>query len=71
MVHHALSVQYIETATEEEALLLEEQLIKQHKPDYNRLLKHNSNYVYIRRSKEDFPKVQIVRKRRDDKATYV
>lgn len=71
MVHQAYQVEYIETTTEEEALLLEEQLIKQYYPEYNRLLKHNSNYVWIKYTDEDFPKVQIVRKRKSDKATYI
>lgn len=71
MVHQADHIEYIETTSEEEALLLEEQLIKQYMPDYNRLLKHNSNYVFIKYTNETFPQVMIVRKRRDDGATYI
>jgi len=71
MLHAASSVEYIETASEQEALLLEEELIKERLPDYNRLLKYNSNYVYIRYSDEEFPKIEIVRKRKKDKAVYI
>ncbi len=71
MVHQADRVEYIETTSEEEALLLEEQLIKKYMPDYNRLLKYNSNYVFIKYTNEPFPQVMIVRKRRDDGATYI
>jgi len=71
MIHQAKKVEYIETTSEEEALLLEEQLIKQYLPEYNRLLKHNSKYVWIRYSTDDFPRVITVRKRQNDKATYI
>ena len=71
MMYSAVSIEFIQTTTEEEALLLEEALIKQYKPDYNKLLKHNTNYLYIRYTNEEFPKVEIVRKRKNDKATYV
>jgi len=71
MVASAATIEYVQTGSEKEALLLEEELIKQYMPPYNRLLKHNSNYVYVRISKEEFPKVSIVRKRRDDKAIYI
>lgn len=71
MVQSAHHVEFIEVGTEEEALLLEEQMIKQYKPEYNRLLKYNSKYVWIRYSKSDFPKVTISRRRRDDWAVYI
>jgi len=71
MVYNARAVEYIIVWTEEEALILEEQMIKQYLPEYNRLLKYNSKYVRIRYSVWDFPKVSISRKRREDKATYI
>ena len=71
MVQQAHRVEYIQTRSEEEALLLEEQLIKQYLPEYNRLLKHNSNYVWIKYSNEEFPRVSIVRKRNNDGSTYI
>jgi len=71
MVYMADQIEYISTESEEKALLLEEEMIKQYLPDYNRLLKHNSNYVYIKISDHEFPKVEIVRKKRNDKSTYV
>ncbi len=71
MVHKAKKIEYIEATSEEEALLLEEELIKSYLPEYNRLLKYNSNYVYIRFSPEEFPQVNVVRKRSNDWAEYI
>ncbi len=71
MVVQAHTVEYIQTRTEEEALLLEEQLIKNYLPEYNRLLKNNSNYLWVKYTDEDFPQIQIVRKRKNDKAIYI
>ncbi|NCQ82337.1 hypothetical protein GW750_06095 [bacterium] len=50
---------------------MEENLIKQHKPEYNRLLRNNSQYVYIKITHEVFPQIFLVRKRRNDKAIYI
>lgn len=47
MLARAHKVERIETSSEQEALLLEENMIKQYQPEYNRLLKHNTQYVYI------------------------
>ena len=56
-------LEYIITNTEDEALILERHLIKKHKPRYNILLKDDKKYPYFLITDEDFPRIQIVRKR--------
>lgn len=71
MVNKANSIDYITTQNETEALELEDNLIKQHKPPFNSLLRNNNYYVYIKITKEDFSQIFIVRKRKNDGATYI
>ena len=59
------------TETELEALILENELIKQHWPHYNIRLKDDKQYPYIKINwQDDFPKVQVVRKVLKDGARY-
>ena len=61
MVWKATDIEWIITSNEEEALLLENQLIKKYKPPYNSLLKWDTGYVYIKISDEEFPKIYLTR----------
>ncbi len=61
---------YLATNTELEAVLLETNLIKKNLPKYNVLMKDDKNYVYIKISKEDFPRISLVRKVEKDNAKY-
>ncbi len=64
-------VDYIVTDTEKEALLLENSLIKEHKPRYNVKLKDDSSYAHIRLSiNEEYPALTIARKLQKDGARY-
>lgn len=56
-------LEYIITDSEVEALILESHLIKKHKPRYNILLKDDKKYPYFLITDEDFPRIQIVRKK--------
>lgn len=56
-------LEYIITNTEVEALILENHLIKKHKPKYNILLKDDKKYPYFLITDEDFPRISIVRKK--------
>ena len=56
-------LEYIITNTEVEALILERNLIKKHKPKYNILLKDDKKYPYFLITDEDFPRIQVVRKK--------
>jgi len=61
----------VRTDTEKEALLLENSLIKRHRPRYNVLLRDDKTYPYIRLAvKTDFPRLEIVRRTKPDGAAY-
>ncbi len=71
MIEQIMNIKYIETNSELEAIILETNLIKQHRPKYNILMRDDKNYIYIKvTTNEDFPKVEIVRKVIDDQAKY-
>ena len=63
--------EYIVVDSEMEALILECNLIKLHRPKYNVLLKDDKMYPYIKVTlNEDFPTVRVTRKRFNDGAKY-
>lgn len=63
--------EYIITESEQEALLLENSLIKKHKPKYNVRLKDDKTYPYIKVDlAEDFPRVYVTRRSANDGARY-
>jgi excinuclease ABC subunit C len=62
LVSHIKDVDHIIVDNEVEALLLENKLIKKHKPKYNVLLKDSKTYGYIAITDEDFPKIISTRK---------
>ncbi|WP_435619678.1 excinuclease ABC subunit UvrC [Thermoanaerobacterium thermosulfurigenes] len=71
MVKHVADFEYIVTDTELEALILECNLIKKHKPKYNILLKDDKNYPYIKITvNEDYPRIVFTRKVDMDGAKY-
>ena len=71
MISNIERFEYIVTDSEYEALLLECNLIKKHRPKYNVLLKDDKNYPYIKvTTGEDFPKVFMTRKKYNDGNTY-
>ena len=64
-------IDYIITDTEKEALILENNLIKEHKPRYNVNLKDDKTYYSLRLSVQDkFPRLSLVRKVKKDGAHY-
>lgn len=71
MVEHIDHFEYIITDSELEALVLECNLIKEHMPKYNTMLKDDKSYPYIRvTTNEAFPRVSIAREIKKDKAKY-
>ena len=68
MVRQIAEIEFIVTDTEAEALALEANLIKQHQPYYNVLLKDDKKYPYVCITwSEDYPRIFITRKRRATK----
>ncbi len=71
MVSNIASFEYIITDSEIEALILECNLIKKHKPYYNILLKDDKHYPYIKVTvKDPYPKILFTRKMVKDGAKY-
>lgn len=71
LVGKITSFRYILTSSEYEALILENNLIKEHNPPYNILLKDDRTYPYLRINlKEKFPVLEITHRMRSDGAKY-
>jgi len=70
LIVNICDLDWIVTDSENEALILENTLIKKYRPRYNIRLMDDKNYVCLRLGKEDFPRISIVRKIKPDKATY-
>lgn len=69
LVSNISSLDFFITKNELEALLLENNLIKKHKPKYNLSLKDSKEYSYILLTKEDFPRFLILREKPKEKQT--
>ena len=71
MVSKVSRFEYIVTDSELEALVLESNLIKEHRPKYNTMLKDDKNYPYIRvTTNEMYPRVLIARSMKKDGSKY-
>ncbi len=71
MLRRMARVDFLLTATEKEALILERTLIREHRPRYNVDLKDDKNFLCLRLNlKEDFPALRLVRKFYRDGALY-
>ena len=71
MVRQIERFEYIITDSELEALILECNLIKEHRPKYNTMLRDDKSYPYIRVTLgEDFPRVLFSRQMKKDKSRY-
>ena len=70
LVRHIHDLKYIVVNTEEEALDLENSLIKTHQPHYNVLLKDDKSYPWICVSKELFPRVYLTREKVHKQARF-
>ncbi len=71
MVSNICDFDFVIVTNETEALNLESNLIKQNMPYYNILLKDDKHFPYIRIDfRQDFPRVEIVRRYKRDGAKY-
>lgn len=70
LVRKIIDLDVIVTDTEVEALILENTLIKEHRPKYNILLKDDKSYPYIRITREEYPRVFKTRRVVRDGSKY-
>lgn len=71
MVEQIARFEYIVTDSELEALVLESNLIKEHCPKYNTMLKDDKNYPFIKvTAGETFPRIMTARSMKKDKSKY-
>lgn len=71
LVSHIADIETMVTRSELEALILESNLVKRHKPRFNIVLRDDKQYPYVRLPvKDDFPRLSIVRRVQKDEALY-
>lgn len=71
LLQEAYDFDYIVTASERDALLLEDTLIKKHQPKFNIRLKDDKQYPYIKFTRAPFPRVALARRQERDGARYL
>lgn len=71
LMRRVVHIDFVVTHTEKEALLLENSLIKQFKPRYNVRLKDDKTFISLRLdTRQDFPRLTVVRRYKKDGARY-
>lgn len=70
LVKKIRKIDYLVVESEEDAFLLENNLIKEHRPRYNVMLKDDKTYPWIIVTNEPFPRVFLTRKKLNDKSRY-
>lgn len=73
LVNQIAAMDYHLTRSESEALILENQLIKKHRPKYNILLKDDKSYpyIYVSNGEDKFPRVEFRRGKKDQTGQYL
>jgi excinuclease ABC subunit C len=70
MVRKIRNINYLVVESEEDAFLLENNLIKEHKPRYNVMLKDDKTYPWLVIRNESFHRIYLTRKKINDKSRY-
>jgi excinuclease ABC subunit C len=71
MIQHVADLDIFVTRSELEALILENNLVKKYRPRYNVVLRDDKNYPFLRLPlKDDYPRLEIVRRVKPDGALY-
>ena len=71
LVGHIRDLEYIVTANELEAMILESTLVKKHRPRYNIILRDDKHYPFLKlTTNEDFPRLVVARRVQKDGASY-
>ncbi len=63
-------IDYVETPTEVDALLLEAQLVRKYQPHYNKELKDDKSFPLLKITSDRFPRIHLTRNKTDKKALY-
>jgi excinuclease ABC subunit C len=71
LVGHIRDLEYIVTANELEAMILESTLVKKHRPRYNIILRDDKHYPFLKlTTNEEFPRLVVARRVQKDGASY-
>src|SRR5262252_10070251 len=71
LVRHIRDLEYIVTDNELEALMLEANLVRKHRPRYNIILRDDKHYPFLKlTTQEDFPRLVVARRVQNDGASY-
>jgi excinuclease ABC subunit C len=71
LVQQIRDLEYIVTDNELEALMLEANLVRKHRPRYNIILRDDKHYPFLKlTTDEDFPRLVVARRVQNDRATY-
>jgi excinuclease ABC subunit C len=71
MLAKAESIDFVSVVSESEALLLEHNLIKKHRPPYNNLIRGDNAYYYIKITHEPFAQIVLTKLKYDDGGIYI
>ncbi|MEN8614797.1 excinuclease ABC subunit UvrC [Dehalogenimonas sp. THU2] len=70
LVDEVRDLEYFVTASEQEALILELNLIKRHRPHYNIMLKDDKSYPYLRITPGEWPRLEVTRRYIEGEGRY-
>jgi len=71
LIRHVADLEYIVTDNELEALMLEANLVRKHRPRYNIILRDDKHYPFLKlTTQEDFPRLVVARRVQNDGASY-
>ncbi|MBI1847099.1 MAG: excinuclease ABC subunit UvrC [Candidatus Rokubacteria bacterium] len=71
LVRHIVDLEYVVTDNELEALMLEANLVRRHRPRYNIILRDDKHYPFLRlTTDEEFPRLLVARRVQKDRSTY-
>lgn len=70
LLEQVRDIEYIETPTEVDALLLEARLVKQYLPKFNQELKDDKTFPFLKMTSDEFPRIHITRNKTEKKAAY-
>ena len=70
LMNKVRDIDYVETPTEVDALLLEAQLVRKYRPHFNKELKDDKSFPLLKITGERFPRIHLTRNKNDKKAIY-